>query len=56
MHTSHLGDRNAPNTTAERAGLSIRNAKGVELKNVKVTTKNGQPIIVQDAELKGLAK
>lgn len=39
---------------AERAGLEIRNAKGVQLKNVKVTAKKGEPIIVKDAEVVGL--
>jgi polygalacturonase len=39
---------------AAGAGLEVRNAKGVEFKNVKVTAKTGQPIIVKDAEVKGL--
>ena len=39
---------------AEGAGLEIRNAKGVEFKNVKVTAKQGEPVIVKDAEVKGL--
>jgi len=40
--------------TAELTGLEIRNAKGVQLKNVKVTAKRGEPVIVRDAEVKGL--
>ena len=42
--------------TAEQIGLEIRNAKGVQLKNVKVTPKQGQPFIVTDAEVAGLEK
>ena len=41
---------------AADAGLEIRNAKGVEFKNVKITAKKGEPIIVKDAEVKGLEK
>ncbi len=40
--------------TAEQTGLEIRNAKGVQLKNVKVTPKKGEPLIVKDAEVAGL--
>ena len=39
---------------AQSTGLLIRNAKGVQLKNVNVTAKDGPPIIVQDAEVEGL--
>lgn len=39
---------------AEQTGLEIRNAKGVQLKNVKVTPKKGEPLIVKDAEVVGL--
>lgn len=39
---------------AEQGGLEIRNAKGVTLKNVKVTAKKGESIIVKDAEVSGL--
>ena len=42
--------------TAEQTGLEIRNAKGVELKNVKITPKKGEPITVKDAAVKGLEK
>lgn len=41
---------------AAGAGLEVRNAKGVEFKNVKITAKTGQPVIVKDAEVKGLEK
>lgn len=40
--------------TAEEAGLEIRHAKGVQLKNVKVAPKRGEPLIVKDAEVAGL--
>ena len=40
--------------TAEQGGLEIRNARGVELKNVKITAKKGEPIIVKDADVNGL--
>jgi polygalacturonase len=40
---------------AAQAGLEIRNARGVQLKNVKITAKNGEPIVVQDAEVSGLS-
>jgi polygalacturonase len=39
---------------AEETGLEIRHAKGVQLKNVKVTAKKGEPFIVRDAEVSGL--
>jgi polygalacturonase len=38
--------------TAEQAGLEIRHARGVELKNVKITPKKGTPIFTNDAEVK----
>lgn len=40
---------------AEQGGLEIRNAKGVTFKNVKVTAKKGEPYIVKDAEVQGIA-
>lgn len=40
--------------TAEQSGLEIRHAKGVTLKNVKVTPKKGEPFIVNDAQVSGL--
>ena len=39
---------------AKKQGLEIRNAKGVTLKNTKVTAKEGEPYLVQDAEVAGL--
>jgi polygalacturonase len=35
-------------------GLTIRNASGVQLKNVRVTAREGAPFIVQDAQVEGL--
>lgn len=40
--------------TAEEKGLEIRNAKGVQLRNVKISPKKGEPVIVKDAEVAGL--
>ncbi len=40
--------------SAARAGLTIRNADGVRLKNVVVTATDGPPFVVQDAEVEGL--
>ncbi len=40
--------------SAAKAGLTIRNAGGVRLKNVLVTAKDGPPFLVQDAEVDGL--
>jgi polygalacturonase len=37
-----------------KEGLTIANAKGVRLKNVKVTAKYGEPVIVHNAEVEGL--
>lgn len=42
------------NISADQGGLEIRNAKGVVFKNVKVTTKKGNPYTVKDAEVTGL--
>jgi len=55
---SHLENVILDNVTldAADAGLEIRNAKGVEFKNVKLTAKKGEPVIVQNAEVKGLEK
>jgi len=36
------------------SGLTIRNAKGVQLKNVQVTPKEGPPFIVENAQVEGL--
>ena len=35
-------------------GLTIRNAKGVQLKDVKIKVSRGEKIVVQDAEVEGL--
>jgi len=40
--------------SAATTGLTIRNARGVRLKNVQVTAKEGPPFVVQDAKVKGL--
>ena len=40
--------------SAATTGLTIRNARGVRLKNVRVTAKAGPPFIVQDAQVDGL--
>lgn len=40
---------------AAQTGLEIRNARGVTLKDVKVAPNKGKPIIVNDAEVAGLA-
>ena len=42
--------------SAAATGLSIRNAKGVQMKNVEVTAKEGPPFIVEDAKVTGLPK
>lgn len=42
--------------TAEKTGLEIRNARGVELRNVKITAQQGPPVIEQNAEVKKLEK
>jgi polygalacturonase len=36
------------------AGLMIRNARGVRLKNVKVTVEKGEPFLVENSEVEGL--
>jgi polygalacturonase len=40
--------------TAEQAGLEVRHAKGVEFRNVKITPQKGAPVIVREADVKGL--
>jgi polygalacturonase len=42
--------------SAATTGLTIRNANGVRLKNVRVTATEGPPFIVQDAQVEGLAE
>ena len=39
---------------AEQGGLEVRHVKGVTFKNVKITTKKGEPFLVKDAEISGL--
>lgn len=40
--------------TAVTTGLEIRNARGIQLKNVKISAKEGEPFIVENAEVEGL--
>ena len=40
---------------AATTGLEIRNARAVRLKNVKVAAKGGEPFLVENAEVEGLA-
>ena len=40
--------------TAATTGLAIRNAKGIQLKAVQVTAKEGPPFVVEDAQVQGL--
>ena len=42
--------------TAATTGLTIRNSTGVQLKNVRVTAKEGPPFLVQDAQVQGLER
>ena len=42
------------NITAEQTGLEIRHARGVRLRNVKISPKEGKPFIVSDAKVSGL--
>jgi polygalacturonase len=42
--------------TAATTGLVIRNAKGVQLKQVQVTAKKGPPFMVEDAQVQGLER
>jgi len=37
-------------------GFEIRNARGVELKNVSVSVAKGEPFVLENAEVKGMAK
>lgn len=38
---------------AQRAGLEIRHARGVTLKNVQVSCEKGEPLVARDAEISG---
>jgi polygalacturonase len=40
--------------TAATTGLSVKNAKGVQFKNVTITNKDGPPFIVDNAQVEGL--
>ena len=40
--------------TAATTGLTIRNAKGVQCKNVHVTAAQGPPFVVEEAGVQGL--
>lgn len=42
--------------TAATKGLLIKQAKGIQLKNVKVINKEGPPFIVENAQVEGLEK
>ncbi len=42
-------------TISAQTGLTIRNAKGVKLTNVRVQTQQGPPVIVRNAEVDGAA-
>src|SRR5207237_298828 len=41
------------NISAAGSGLVIRNAKGVQLKNVQVKAGKGRPIMIENAQVKG---
>ena len=41
--------------TAATTGLKIQNAKGIEFKNVQITAKQGAPVIMDNAEVTGIA-
>ncbi|MGD0016702.1 MAG: glycoside hydrolase family 28 protein [Verrucomicrobiia bacterium] len=42
--------------TAATTGLSIKNAKGIQFKNVKIINKEGPPVVVENAQVEGLEK
>jgi polygalacturonase len=37
-------------------GMTIKNAKGIQLKNVKVTPNSGSPFLVENAQVEGISK
>jgi polygalacturonase len=41
---------------AATKGLSVKNANGIQFKNVQVTSKDGPPFIVENAQVEGLEK
>ena len=51
---AHLRDDDYIGTTHRGHGYAI--AKGIELKNVKVTPKSGAPYLLENAEVEGLPK
>jgi polygalacturonase len=55
---SHISDVVLENVeiTAATTGLSIKNAKGVQFKNVKITNKEGLPVVMDNAQVTGLEK
>lgn len=55
---SHISDVVLENVeiTAATTGLSIKNAKGIQLKNVKIVNKDGPAFVTENAEVAGLEK
>ena len=51
-HISNVVLENVKITSA--TGMKIQNAKGIQLKNVQVTAKEGPPFIMENAEVEGL--
>jgi hypothetical protein len=41
-------------TISAKEGLTIANAKGVNLKNVKIVPEKGEPFMVHNAQVEGL--
>ncbi len=42
--------------TSATTGLKIKNAKGIQFKNVQITPKEGAPVVMDNAEVAGLEK
>ena len=40
--------------SAATSGLKIKNATGIQLKNVQVTNKEGPPFVIENAQVEGL--
>lgn len=40
--------------TAPTTGLSVKNAKGIEFKNVHISCKEGPPVVVENAQVEGV--
>jgi polygalacturonase len=53
---SHISDVVLENVeiTAATTGLTIKNAKGIQFKNVKITNKEGLPVVLDNAQVTGL--